>query len=106
MSLEREGMVSESIVQGNVLRAFSRQNAVYLFVRFDNKPDQVRPRLRELLRSIVTSAADQSATPDNPLGMVGFSMTGYTRLGLEMAAAFEEALGASRIPDWHEVLWR
>ena len=95
MSSERGGMVSESVVQGNVLRGFARQNAVYLFVRFDNNPDRVRPRLRELLRSIVTSAADQSAAPDKPLGMVGLSMTGYVRLGLEMAAPSEEALGSS-----------
>jgi Dyp-type peroxidase family len=91
---------SSSGVQGNILKSFGRDHAVYLFVRFDD--ERVRPVLGNILRSFVTPADRQDEITtrrkrdreiaesrgesyDQPgvgVGMFGLSAKGYQRLGL------------------------
>lgn len=80
-------------IQGNILKAFARDNAVYLFLRFAEGGPRVRSSLKRILDQYVISAARQDELSDahkrsggtaivDGAGMFGLSASGYRRLGL------------------------
>lgn len=81
-------------IQGNILKPFARPHARYLFFQFDDHPEQVRPRLKTMLKSVVTWAQRQQELTATwkgggckatgaTVGMFGLSYAGYERLQLE-----------------------
>jgi len=80
-------------IQGNILKAFNRRYATYLFLRFNNHGPSVRRRLKRLLNEFVTRASKQDELsevfnkngrrePVDGVGMFGLSARGYKRLGM------------------------
>jgi Dyp-type peroxidase family len=81
-------------IQGNIVNAFARRHAAYLFIRFhDDDPLRVRADLKQLLTAFVTSKARQDdlfarykaggrELIVDGAGMFGLSASGYARLRL------------------------
>ena len=102
-------------IQGNVLKAYRRHHAFYLFVRFDAKTVRGNPALRSLFGKHVSSAARQNAMSaewrrltegqqafpatdgsgpfSDPAGMFALTASGYRHFGIAGGVPISDELG-------------
>jgi deferrochelatase/peroxidase EfeB len=113
--------IAQDLIQGNIIKAFKRPHARYLFLEFQPDAQLVRPRLGALLQRVVTSAARQADITKQwkaegqhlsreGVGMFGLSFAGYRQLDCAGAPPLSPDLTGGRFEpgmrDQQSALWK